>query len=47
MESWVHVTDGLAHAGSHGARLRLQGESEVAFRIMEDEAVEDSDKPER
>lgn len=29
----VRMTDGLAHAGSRDVGLRLQGESEVAFRI--------------
>lgn len=33
-----------AHAGSHDVGLRLHDESKVAFRIMDDEAVEDTDK---
>lgn len=41
----VCTTDGLAHAGSHDAGLK--GESEAAFRFMEDEAVEDTDEPNR
>lgn len=36
----VCMTDGLAHAGSQDAGLKLQGDSDVAFRI-----VEDADEP--
>lgn len=44
MKSRVQMTDGLAHAGSHDVGMRLHDESKVAFRIMDDEAVEDTDK---
>lgn len=39
------MTDGPAHAGSRDAGVKLQGQSEVAFRIMVDDAVEDAEKP--
>lgn len=42
--SWVEMTEGLAHAGSHNVRLRLHDESKVAFGTTDDEAVEDIDK---
>lgn len=38
------VDDGLAHAGSHDAGVRLHDESKVVFRIMDDKAVKDTDK---
>lgn len=42
--SAARVTDGPAHAGSREAGVKLQGQSEVAFGNMADDAVEDAEK---
>lgn len=42
------MTDGRTHAGSHDWLECDSGdEGEVAFRFMEDESVENTDKPKR
>lgn len=42
------MTDGLAHAGSHDwLECSFEDEGEVAIRFMEDESVEERDKPKR
>lgn len=42
------MTDGRAHAGSHDwLECDSEDEGEVAFRFMEDESVENTDKPKR
>lgn len=35
------MTDGLAHAGSRDARLKLWGETGVTFRSCENEVMKD------